>query len=114
MIPALNEISTCQSAPTQYTMDKWNQVLDFASTNPIATLRYHASDMILMTDTDSNYPVLPEACSRISGYYYFTNRMLDYSKDTPTPNDPILIECKTLKTLVSSSTEAKTGGILEM
>ena len=69
--------------------------------------------MILMTDTDSNYPVLPEACSRISGYYYFTKSMLDYSKDTPTPNGPILTECKTLKTLVSSSAEVETGGTLE-
>ena len=39
--------------------------------------------------------------------------MLDYSKDTPTPNVPILIEYKTLKTVVSSSDEAETGGNLE-
>ena len=49
MLTALNEISTCQSAPTQDTMEKSNQLMDHASMHPGATIRYHASDMILMT-----------------------------------------------------------------
>ena len=59
MIPDLNEISICQYTQTQDTMDKCNQVLDYASTHPNLTICYHASDMILMTDTDSDYLVLP-------------------------------------------------------
>ena len=39
--------------------------------------------------------------------------MLDYSKGTPTPNGPILTEFKTLKTVVTSSAEAETGGTFE-
>ena len=39
--------------------------------------------------------------------------MLDYYKCTPTPNGPILTESKTLKTMVSSSAEAETGGTFE-
>ena len=39
--------------------------------------------------------------------------MLNYSKGTPTPNGPILTEFKTLKTMVSSSYEAETGGTFE-
>ena len=69
--------------------------------------------MILMTDTDATYLVLPEARSRIAGYYYFTNRMLDYSKGNPTTNFPILTEFNTLKTVVSASSEAETGGTFE-
>ena len=113
MIPALNEISTCQSAPTQDTMDKFNQFLDYASTHPNATIHHHASDMTLMTDTDAAYLVLPKDRSCIAGYYYFKNRMINYSKGTPTPNGPILEECKTRKTVVSSSAEAETGGTFE-
>ena len=113
MLPALNEISTCQYAPTQDTMDKCKQVLDYASTHPNKTIRYYSSDIILMTDTYDTYLVLPEARSSIAGYYYFTNRMLDCFKGTPTPNGPILTECKTLKTVVSSSAEAETGGTFE-
>ena len=90
MLTALNEISTFQYAPNQDTMYKCNQVLDYASTHPNATIRYHANNMILMTDTDSAYLVLPEARYRIAGYHYFTNRILDYSKGSPTTNGPIL------------------------
>ena len=66
--------------------------------------------MILMTDTDSTYLILTEFRSCIDGHYYFTKRMLNYSKDTPTLNIPILTECNTLKTVVFSSDEAETGG----
>ena len=71
-----------------------------------ATIRYHAGDMILMTYTDAAYLVLPTAHSRIAGQYYFNNFMIDYYRGNPTPNGPILTECKTLKTVVYSSTEA--------
>ena len=70
-------------------MDKRNKVLDYASNHPNATIRYHARNMILMIDTDADYLFLPESRSHIAGYYYFTNRMLDYSKGKPTPNGPI-------------------------
>ena len=90
MIPDLNEISICQYTQTQGTMDKCNQVLDYASTHPNATICYHASGMILITNTYYAYLVIPEAHSFIAGHYYFTNRMLDYSKGNPTPNGPIL------------------------
>ena len=39
--------------------------------------------------------------------------MLDYSKGNPNTNGPILTEYKTLKTVVSSSVEAETGGTFE-
>ena len=73
-------------------MDKCNQVLDYVSTQPNTTICYHGSSMILITDTDSAYLVLPEYHSCITGYYYFTNRMLDYYKGTLTPNETILTE----------------------
>ena len=66
-----------------------------------------------MTDTDSAYLVITEACSCIAVYYYFTNHMLNYSKGTPNPNGPILTECNTLKTVVSSSDEAEIGSTFE-
>ena len=113
MLLALNEISTCQYAPNKDKMDKWNQFLYYASTHPNTTIRYHMKNMILMTETDAAYPILPESCRHIAGYYYFTNRMIDYSKGNPAPNSPISIEWKTLKTVVSSSSEAEIGGNFE-
>ena len=63
-----------------------------------------------MTDTDDAYLVIDMACSLISGHYYVTNRIINYSKVAPTPNDPILPEFKTLKTVVSYSSEAEICG----
>ena len=67
MLQSLNEIPTWQYAPTQDTMDKFNQVLDYASTHLNVTIRYHARDMILMTDTDFAYLVPLESRSSIAG-----------------------------------------------
>ena len=88
-------------------------MLDYPATHPHVKIQYHASDMILMTDTNSAYIVLPYAHSRIADHYYLTERMLDYSKGNPTPNGLILTEFKTIMTVVSSSSEDETGGILE-
>ena len=63
--------------------------------------------MILMKDTYATYLVLPGACSCIAGYYYFTNRMLGYSKVIPTTNEPILTEYKTLKSCFPSQLKQK-------
>ena len=113
MLPDLNEISTCQSAPIQYTLTKFNQFLYCKATHPLATIQYHARNIILMTDADAVYFVLPSDRSRIAGHYYLNNRMINYSKVTLTQNSPILTEFKTLKTDVSSSAESKTGVTFE-
>ena len=88
-------------------------MLDYAATYPHVKIRYHASDMILITDTNAAYIVLPYAHSLIVDHYYLNDRMLDYSKVTPTPNGLILTECKTITTVVSSSSEAETRVIFE-
>ena len=87
--------------------------MDYTSTHPNATICYHASNMILTTDTDADQLILPEAHIHITGYYYFKNRMLEYYKSTPTTNVPILTEYKTPKTVVSSSAEAGKCGTFE-
>ena len=68
-------------------MKKCNQVLYYESSHPNATIRYHASNMILTTDTYYAYFVLPTDHSCITGHYYFTNRVIDSYKGNPTPND---------------------------
>ena len=113
MLPYINEISTFQYVPNQDTLTKSKQVLYYKATHPLAKIQYHARHMILMTDTDTAYLALPSACSCIAGHFSLTNRILDYSKRTPTPNGPILTEFKTLKTIVSSSAKAETGGTFE-
>ena len=114
MLPSINEISTFQSALPQYKLEKSNQVLDYASAHLNTTIWYHTSDMILMPYTDDAYLVMTASRSSISYHYYFTNRIPDYSRVNLNPNEPILTELKTLKPMVSSSTEAETVGTFKI
>ena len=109
MLVALNELSTQQSAPTQDTLSKCHRLLNYAATYPTATIRYHASDMILTVDTDAAYLVFPKARSRVAGYFYLSNITPDRTS-TPMPNGFILVECHGLRNVVSSAAEAETGG----
>jgi len=109
MLPALNEIASTQAAPTEYTKAECQQLMDYAATHPQIYVRFHASDMTLLIDSDAAYLVMPNAKSRIAGYF----QLNDHPDRVPHPtiNGAILVECKTLKHVVSSAAEAETAGI---
>jgi hypothetical protein len=112
MLPAINEISGSQAAPTQKTMRACKMLLDYAATYPVAILRYHDSDMALHIDSDAAYLVLPNARSRYAGHYYLSNNPPSPpEKPNPQPNGPILTICKTIWGVMSSAAEAETGGV---
>lgn len=70
--------------------------------------------MRLIVDSDAAYLVLPNARSRIAGYFRPGEQYIPgNSNDAPsrTPNAPILVECKTLRHAVASAAEAETSGI---
>ncbi len=109
ILPALNSIGTQQAQPTENTRQKLHQVLDYVATYPDVILRYYASDMILKVDSDAAYLVLPKARSRIAGYFRLENKGKQFRNTRP--NGPILIECKTVRRVVTSAAEADTSGI---
>ena len=114
ILPAINEIGLSQATPTQNTLLKCKQLLDYLHTHPNATIRYKASDMCLHVDTDAAYLVAPGAKSRIAGYYYLGNKYTVANNTIhpkPTLNGPLHVECKLLQYVVSSAAEAETGGI---
>jgi hypothetical protein len=51
----LNDIATEQTKATEKTQAATNQMLDYLATHPDATIRYHASDMILHIHSDASY-----------------------------------------------------------
>jgi hypothetical protein len=51
----LNDIATEQTKGTEKTQATTNQMLDYLATHPDATIRYHASDMILNIHSDASY-----------------------------------------------------------
>ena len=98
-----------QSKPTQLTQNKTQQLMDYLNTYPDAYIRFYASDMILHVDSDAAYLVAPKAKSRIAGYFHLTEHP-NVTKH-PKLNGAILVECKTLRHVVSSSAEAEVAGI---
>ena len=61
-------------------------------------LRYYASKMTLTIHSDAAFLVAPQAKSRIAGFFY-----LHHLVHTTTKNAPILVECKTLKRVVTAA-----------
>ena len=83
--------------------------MDYIHTYLNAYIRFYTSDMILHVDSDAAYLVALQARSRIAGYFY----LLDHPNITKHPklNGAILVECKTLRHVVSSSAEYEVAGI---
>ena len=110
ILVALNEISNSQAKPTILTGRACDMLLDYLATHPDATIRYHASDMILSIIADAAYLVLPNARSRCAGVYFLSDHSLT-TPPTPSPNGPVHVLCKTLRGVPSSAAEAETGGL---
>jgi hypothetical protein len=55
ILMSLNDIATEQTMVTEKTQAATNQMLDYLATHPDATIRYHASDMILHINSDASY-----------------------------------------------------------
>ena len=112
MLVALNEIGTNQAAPTATTRAKVDWLFDYALTHPSATIKYHASDMILHVESDAAYLVLPKARSRFAGFFHLAEHPPEPPAiPTPTINGAINVECKTIRNVVGSAAEAETGGV---
>ena len=107
MLPSLNNISSQQAHPTTQVKEKLQTLMDYANTYPNIYFRYYASNMQLHVDTDAAYLVLPKARSRIAGYF----RLLGQDTTIYDHNGAILIECKTLRNVVTSAAEVETHGI---
>ncbi|KAI2504487.1 Reverse transcriptase (RNA-dependent DNA polymerase) [Fragilaria crotonensis] len=112
IIVALNEISNNQASPTEHTKQACDMLLDYLSTHPDATIRYHASDMILAVCSDAAYLVLPNARSRAAGHFFLTDLpSATSSPPNPTSNGAVHVLCKTIRTVAASASEAETGSL---
>jgi hypothetical protein len=66
----LNDIATEHKKATEKTQAATNQLLDYLATHPYATIRYHASDMILHIHIDASYLSVSNARSRLGGLFF--------------------------------------------
>ena len=83
--------------------------MNYVATYPDCYLRYHASNMVLNIDFDAAYLVLPKANSRIAGHYHLSTKPT--ASTSPPPNGPILVECRTLRHVVTSAAEAEVSAL---
>jgi hypothetical protein len=112
IIVALNEISNNQASPMENTKQACDMLLGYLSTHPDATIRYHASDMILAVCSDAAYLVLPNARSRAAGHFFLTTLpSASSSPPNPKPNGAVHVLCKTIRTVAASASEAETGSL---
>ena len=112
LVVALNEIVTSQAAPTENTKAKVQWFLDYVATYPNAKIRFSKSDMILYIDSDAAYLVLPNAQSRYAGHFYLSNKATNPSCSRPPRNGLIHTKCKGIRSVVASTAEAETTGVL--
>jgi hypothetical protein len=73
----LNDIATEQNKVTEKTQAVTNRMLDYLPTHPDATIRYHASDMILHIHSDASYLSVSNARSRLGGLFFLGNKRPD-------------------------------------
>ena len=66
----LSNIGTEQARATSKTMDEVQQILDYLASNPNATIRYHASGMILFIHSDASYILVTKLGVEPVGYFF--------------------------------------------
>jgi hypothetical protein len=66
----LNDIATEQTKATEKMQAATNQLLDYLATHPDATIRYHATNMILHIHSDASYLSVSNAQSRLGGLFF--------------------------------------------
>jgi hypothetical protein len=103
MLHALNDIATSKDNHTTLAAVKY--FLNYAASNPNASILYRASDMQLHIESDAAYLVCPRARSRAGGYHYLSN------KQNTTFNGPITVIAKVIKNVMSSAAEAEIGAL---
>jgi len=64
VLMALSTIASEQMKGTERTMEKALQVLDYLATHPDATIRFHATDMVMNIHLDASYLLAPNSHSR--------------------------------------------------
>jgi hypothetical protein len=66
MLTVLSAIASTQAKPTEETMARCKQFLDYVATNQDAILTYKRSDMVLTIHSDALYLSEPKACSQVA------------------------------------------------
>jgi hypothetical protein len=106
MLVPLSALASEQSKPTEATMKKCKQFLDYAASQPDAIITYRASDMVLAIHSDASYLSEPKARSRAGGHFFMSE-----NDEFPTNNGAVLNVAVLIKNVMSSAAEAELGAM---
>jgi hypothetical protein len=106
MLTALGSTATQQANPTENTMIKVKQFLDYAFTHPNAIVTYQASDMVLVAHSDASYLSEANARSRAGGHFFMSS-----NKSCPHSNGAVLTIAQIIKAVMSLAAEAEIGAL---
>jgi hypothetical protein len=106
---SLNDIATKQTKVTEKTQAVTNQLLDYVATQPDATIRYHASDMILHIHSNASYLSVSNASSRLGGLFFCG----DKSPQEYNLNGSIFNVSSVIKNVVASAAESEIGACFQ-
>jgi hypothetical protein len=104
---ALSALALQQTKGTQQTKQDATKFLNYCATHLHATIRYHASDMILKIHSNASYNSEPQARSRMGGHFYLGNK--DLHNDTD--QGAILASTSIMQAVLSSAAEAEIGAL---
>jgi hypothetical protein len=106
MLVALNAIATQQASPTQRTMARVRQLLDYCASQDEAVLTYRASDMVLAIHSDAGYLNESKARSRAGGHFFLSSDV-----QNPPNNGAVLTVAQIIDAVMSSAAEAELGAL---
>jgi hypothetical protein len=106
LLTPISALSAQQAKPTQTTMKRVKQFLDYAATQKPAVTTYRASDMVLAIHSDAGYLNEEGARSRAGGHHFLSENIAN-----PSNNGAIYNEASIIKSVMSSAAEAKIGAL---
>jgi hypothetical protein len=109
LLVALGTIAAQQTRATVHTAKLLSQLLDYCHTHPDATIRYHASDMILHIHSDASYNSEAKARSRAGGHFYLGQTAS--TNPTMRNNGAILNTSTVMRNVLSSASESECGAL---
>jgi hypothetical protein len=107
MLTLLSAVVSEQAAPTEKTLQKCLQFLDYAALQEDAIVTNQASNMKLAIHSDASYLLEPKARSRAGG-----QMLMAGTEEIPTNNGAVLNILQIIKAVMSSAAEAKLGVLL--
>jgi hypothetical protein len=106
MLPALSTLASIQTKATHNTELAITQFLDYASTNPDATIRFTASDMALNIHSDASYLSYRGARSRAGGIFFLSSTRT-LANPHPPLNGAVHVLSSIMHNVLSSVAEAE-------